>query len=92
MIKARAHLKITGMVQGVGFRYFVCTHARRHRVCGWVRNTAGGTVEAVFEGEKNFIELLIDLCRRGPVGAEVAGIDTAWEEFKGEFGDFVIKQ
>lgn len=43
---------------------------------GWVRNGADGTVEAVFEGEPEDVEALVDLCRRGPRGAEVERVEV----------------
>jgi len=52
-MKARAHITVKGYVQGVGFRWFVNDIAESLLLAGWVRNISGGSVEAVFEGEKS---------------------------------------
>jgi acylphosphatase len=52
-------------------------------VAGWVHNRADGTVEAVFEGEPDDVEALVDLCRRGPRGAAVDRVDIATESAEG---------
>ena len=90
MSKVRARLIITGIVQGVGFRYFVCLNARKLGINGYVGNTPAGGVETVFEGEKAGVQSLVNLCRRGPRAACVEGLDVVYEEFKAEFTDFRI--
>jgi acylphosphatase len=70
---------IYGFVQGVGFRLGVAGAANARGVSGWVRNRADGAVEAVFEGEPNDVEALVDFCRRGPRGAEVQRVDVEEE-------------
>lgn len=91
MAKARAHLLISGRVQGVFYRAFTEEIAMRLGLKGWVRNTAGGDVEAVFEGERKDIEHAIDLCYKGPPAAHVTGIDVKWEDYTGEFDSFSVK-
>ena len=59
-------------------------------VSGWVRNTREGTVEAVFEGEPDAVDELVELSRRGPSGAEVASVEVTDEEPEGLFG-FVVR-
>ena len=68
---------ITGRVQGVGFRHWMTTAARRMGVSGWVRNRADGSVEAVVDGPTDAVEELLRACRRGPVHAEVRGIEES---------------
>jgi acylphosphatase len=63
-------------VQGVGFRYAVRERAGSRGVAGYVRNLAGGEVEAVFEGDAAAVDALVEFCRRGPRGAEVAAVDV----------------
>lgn len=63
------HILISGMVTGVGFRYFVVGNARKIGVTGWVRNTDDEKVEAVLEGEKEKVEQMLELCKEGPAGA-----------------------
>jgi acylphosphatase len=73
----RRRVVVHGFVQGVGFRFAVERAARSRGVSGWVRNRPDGAVEAVFEGERKAVEALVDLCRRGPRGADVERIDVA---------------
>jgi acylphosphatase len=86
----QAHVFISGFVQGVSFRYFVKTNAQKLGLAGWVRNTEDGGVEAVFSGEKEKIEEMIALCRKGPMLAEVKHLGFEWEEAE-EFGGFTIR-
>jgi acylphosphatase len=82
----RKHVTVYGFVQGVGFRYAVEQAARTRRVAGWVRNRPDGTVEAVFEGDPADVEALVELCRRGPRGAEVERVDVESESPEGLAG------
>jgi acylphosphatase len=82
----RRRVTIHGFVQGVGFRYSVEREARSRGVAGWVRNTAEGTVEAVFEGEAEDVEALVGFCRRGPRGADVEQAEVAAESVEGLAG------
>jgi acylphosphatase len=65
--------------------------AIRKNIRGWVRNTSDGRVEAIFEGEKEDVEQMVDFCRRGPSGARVTKVDVQWEEFTDEFSNFRIR-
>lgn len=67
----QVHLFISGNVQGVGFRQFVKSNARKLGLVGWVTNTQDNRVEAVVQGEQQIIEKLISLCWKGPFLAEV---------------------
>lgn len=64
-------LTVTGMVQGVGFRWFTREAARRLGVAGWVRNSQDGSVEVAVEGEDALVERFIADLERGPSGARV---------------------
>ncbi len=90
MVKARAHVLIGGMVQGVFFRSETHDEANRRNVSGWIRNLPDGDVEAVFEGEKEKVEELIKFCKKGPARAEVKKIEVSWEEPTGEPRYFLI--
>ncbi len=85
-MKVKAHVFISGHVQGVFFRFETRRKARDHNVAGWARNLSDGRVEAVFEGEKKDVEAMVDFCRRGPSGAVVRDVEVFWEEPKGEEG------
>jgi acylphosphatase len=76
----RRRVVVHGRVQGVFFRDTIRTHAVRRGVAGWVRNNRDGTVEAVFEGERDAVERLVDLAREGPRGAAVERVDVFEEE------------
>jgi acylphosphatase len=82
----RRHVVVYGFVQGVGFRFAVERWARGRRVAGWVRNRPDGAVEAVFEGEAEDVEALVDFCRRGPRGAEVERVEVEEESAEGLVG------
>jgi len=90
-LKVRAHVFVSGMVQGVFFRSETRHEANRRKVTGWVRNLRDGRVEAVFEGEKDAVEKLIEFCRTGPPGARVTKVEVSWEEYTGEFKDFLMR-
>ena len=90
-MKARAHVHISGRVQGVFFRYETQALAEELGVKGWVRNTSGGRVEAVFEGEREKVEQMLDFCRRGPPGARVTDVEVKWESYLEEFSSFSIR-
>jgi acylphosphatase len=91
MAKARAHLVISGRVQGVFYRAFTEETARKLGLGGWVRNTAGGDVEAVLEGERKDIERAIGILREGPPAARVSNIDVKWQAHAGEFDAFSVR-
>ncbi|HXY83564.1 MAG TPA: acylphosphatase [Candidatus Saccharimonadales bacterium] len=89
-MKVRARVVVSGRVQGVFFRVQTRKTALANHLSGWVRNLSNGQVEAVFEGEKHDVEIALDFCQHGPVGAHVEGLDVTWEVWKGEFSDFQI--
>jgi acylphosphatase len=68
------HLRIVGLVQGVGYRVSFETQARTLQLSGWVRNRADGSVEAVVRGMPDAIEKIIDWSRRGPREARVQDV------------------
>jgi acylphosphatase len=72
----RRRVVVHGQVQGVFFRDTVRRMAQQRGVKGWVANRSDGAVEAVFEGEPDAVERLVDFCRRGPRGAQVRSVDV----------------
>ena len=71
------HLLIRGIVQGVGFRWFMAQEARKLRVNGWVRNLRDGRVEALICGSQAAVAAMIHWASFGPTGARV---DEVWVE------------
>jgi len=90
-MKIRAHVIVTGKVQGVFYRAETAAKARRLNITGWVRNLPDGRVEAVFEGEEANVQRIIDFCRSGPANAYVIDVDVRRQEWKGEFGKFIVR-
>ena len=84
----RAHVFISGKVQGIGFRGFVRRKAKQIGVNGWVKNLEDGRVEAVFEGWK--IEQILEECKKGPPFCVVDKVEIIKENVKGE-KDFEIR-
>jgi acylphosphatase len=80
----RAHVVIRGRVHGVFFRSDMRDRARSLDLAGWVRNNPDGTVEAVFEGADDGVDLLLSWCGRGPSGARVDDVEVDWEPARGE--------
>ena len=83
--------RITGRVQGVGFRYFVRGLARRCRVAGWVRNAPDGSVEAVAAGERDSLEIFESELARGPELSRVESVDVA-EAPEEELSGFEVRR
>lgn len=90
MEKIRSHVIISGRVQGVFFRYSIQIEAQKLGVQGWVKNRGDGVVEAVFEGEKEEIQKLVDWCHHGPPGASVKNVEVEWQDYTGEYDSFSI--
>lgn len=91
-MKARAHVIFSGKVQGVFFRANTQEKAVAENVLGWVRNLPDGSVEAVFEGDKNRIEAVIGWCSHKQPYARVDNTDISWESPKNEFKRFDIRR
>jgi len=90
-VLARAHLKIHGKVQNVGFRFYTHRKAAASGLTGWVRNSNDTQVEIVMEGDKKRIEECIETCRRGPLFSQVEKIELEWQKPTGEFKRFEVR-
>ena len=88
--QVRACAVISGRVQGVFFRMETQRAAERFGVFGWVRNRPGGTVEAVFEGEQQAVDAVLQWCKEGPNLAVVKNVEVKWQGYAGEFERFDI--
>lgn len=91
MTVLRAQVVVSGKVQGVSFRESTRQTALRHSVNGWVRNLPDGRVEAIFEGAKDAVEVLLQFVRTGPPRAKVESVEIQIAEVEGEFQIFEIR-
>ncbi len=80
------HVIISGRVQGVWYRAWTQKTAQGLGLSGWVRNCADGSVEAVFSGPDDKVDLMIEKCRRGPMLARVDDIRQSPAEPPSEAG------
>ena len=89
-MKYSAEIIVSGLVQGVGYRYFVTKIARRMELTGWVKNLLSGEVEIEVEGPKGLVETLIAELKAGNAWAVVRNIEVVWEKFQGKYTGFDI--
>jgi acylphosphatase len=87
----RAHVFISGRVQGVGYRYATVDTASQLGLCGWVRNLPDSRVEAVFEGAPEIVQQMIRWCHQGPPAAVVKDVKVEYEELENLRG-FEVKR
>ncbi|WP_299335245.1 acylphosphatase [Haloplanus sp.] len=84
--RVRAHVHVSGRVQGVYYRANTRDAARARSVDGWVRNLNDGRVEAVFEGERTSVESMIEWCHTGSPAADVRDVEVVYESPDGASG------
>jgi len=89
--KTRAHIVVSGRVQGVWYRAGARQKARELDITGWAHNLIDGKVGILCEGEKGNVEQFIAWCRQGPPLAKVESVEVEYENSKGEFKDFSIR-
>lgn len=82
----RAHVFVSGRVQGVFYRANTQKQARRLGVSGWVRNLPDGRVEAVFEGADQAVDAMVRWCHQGSSAARVDNVDATWTAPEGVSG------
>jgi acylphosphatase len=88
--RTRAHVYVTGKVQGVYFRATTRDEAQDRDLDGWVRNLDDGRVEAVFEGPEAAVEEMVEFCHEGSSAAEVEDVDVTYEDPQDE-GPFRVR-
>lgn len=74
----RVHVYISGLVQGVGYRYATTRAAANLGLAGWVRNLPDGRVEAEFQGPEPILQKMLVWCRQGPILAKVREVQESW--------------
>ena len=89
---SRLHARVTGRVQGVGFRYFVQQNAVQLNLTGWVRNRWDGSVEVLAEGPQSELETLLQTIGRGPRAGTTRAVQSGWETGSGKFNTFQIRR
>lgn len=88
----RVEILVTGLVQGVGFRYFVYQNAKLLGLKGFTKNLYSGEVYTVAEGSKENLEEFIKKLKIGPMHSQVRDHSVKWTESKNEFTDFEIRR
>jgi len=84
------HLIVHGVVQGVGFRWYVERTARNFGLTGWVKNVYDGTVECYAEGGEGALHGFLKDINIGPSGSRVTKVEPTWKEATGEYKEFRI--
>jgi len=87
---AAAHIIVKGLVQGVGFRWFVEREAKKLGLSGYVKNRFDGNVEAEVEGDRGLIEELIAILKVGNRSSRVTDLQITWLNFASKYLDFRI--
>ncbi len=87
----RAHVFVSGRVQGVYFREYTRREAQKVGVTGWVQNLWDGRVEAVFEGPPSAVEHMVRWCHRGSPRAHVERVEVQYEPCTNEFSTFRVR-
>ncbi len=82
---------VSGLVQGVGFRYFVVRKAMSLGLYGFVRNRYEGDVEIVAEGNSGMLNQFIEEIKIGPISSDVRDVKIEWVEPKGEYNGFDVR-
>ena len=85
----RIHVFISGHVQGVFFRAYTEAKAKKLKLAGWVRNLPDGRVEAVFEGDDDQVEKMLQWCWQGPPASQVEKVEVK-EERPQNLPDFQV--
>jgi acylphosphatase len=85
------HIIVQGMVQGVGFRYFVWRQATKLSLSGFVRNLYDGDVEIEAYGDRSLLEVLIKELKVGPRSAYVKDLRIEWKEFQERYMGFEVR-
>lgn len=85
------HIIVKGLVQGVGFRFFVERHAVQLGLQGYVRNLYNGDVEIETEGDRSLVEEFIKEVTIGPRSAHIKDLKIEWTEYQNKFKGFEVR-
>ena len=89
--RTRAHVRISGRVQGVFFRDSTREKAQELGLSGYVKNTPDGDVEALFEGPEEAVEEMVRWCGQGPPHASVENVEANYEPARGDLTGFEVR-
>jgi len=87
----RAHVFVSGRVQGVIFRESCKKKAEKLGVSGWIKNLRDGRVEGVFEGDRENVDQMVNWARKGPIWAKIDDFSVIWDNYQAEFKGFEIR-
>lgn len=87
----RVHVTVSGMVQGVGYRYFTVTEARKLGLAGWVRNLMNGDVELEAQGARSDVAMLISRLKLGPAWSDVRRVAVDEMPLRGDDNGFRVR-
>jgi len=90
-MKQRVAIHVTGLVQGVGFRWFASNSATKHELAGFVKNQMDGSVYIEAEGEEDNLKQYLEEIRRGPQFSSVKDLKINWQAYENRFSSFEIK-
>ena len=90
-LQAALHLVVSGVVQGVGFRYFAARLAHRYHLTGYVRNLPQGTVEIEAEGDRGLLGDFLKEITIGPRAGHVSDVDVQWKPYSAAYTSFRIR-
>jgi acylphosphatase len=88
--RAAFEAEVRGRVQGVGFRYYACSEAKRLGVAGWIRNKRDGSVSVHAEGEADRLEAFLSWLREGPPHSRVDSVDVRRLDAAGAYKAFIV--
>ena len=89
--KERAHVYVSGNVQGVFFRDSTRQKAKKLNLAGWVENLPDGRVEALFEGPSDGVREMVRWCEEGPSSADVENVEAEYGEPRGDMWGFEVR-
>lgn len=90
MVKSASKIIISGTVQGIFFRNFTRENANKLDLKGYIRNLEDGNIEIFVEGEKDNINSLIDLLKKGPPYSQIRDVKVETRIWSGDFKEFKI--
>ena len=86
-----AKIVISGVVQGVGYRYFAIRKANKFGLGGYVKNLYNGDVEVEVEGERGLVNDFIEELKIGPISGRITNVNIEWKEYQNRYRNFDLK-